>query len=106
MQSLISLLKEAREYTLKEDGGIAVIIARHPCLIRYPDLCQEKPVRVMITEECNGCMYCVDFFECPALQPDTEEELVRIDRALCIDCGVCIHVCPREAIVPADPQTE
>ena len=96
----ISLLKEAREYTQKEDGGIAVIIARHPCLIRYPDVCLEKPVKVAITEECNGCMYCVDFFECPALQPDKKANVVRIDRTLCTDCGVCLQVCPRGAIVP------
>jgi indolepyruvate ferredoxin oxidoreductase alpha subunit len=106
MKGLIDLLKKAREFTQREDGGIAVIIARHPCLIRYPDLCKEKSVKVIITEECNGCMYCVDFFECPALKPDEEAESVRIDRALCIDCGVCIQVCPREAIVPAESQTE
>jgi len=100
VENCISLLKEAREYTQKEDGGIAVIIARHPCLIRYPDVCQEKPVKVAITEECNGCMYCVDFFECPALQPDREAKEVRVDRTLCTDCGVCVQVCPRGAIVP------
>ena len=102
----IGLLMEAREYTQKEDGGIAVIIARHPCLIRYPDRCQENPVKVAITEECNGCMYCVDFFECPALKPDREANLVRIDRALCTDCGVCVHVCPRGAIVPTDTPSQ
>jgi indolepyruvate ferredoxin oxidoreductase alpha subunit len=102
VKELLGLLKDAREYTQKEDGGIAVIIARHPCLIRYPDLCQEKPVKVIISEECNGCMYCVDFFECPALKPDKDAELVMIDRTLCIDCGVCVQVCPREAIIPAE----
>jgi indolepyruvate ferredoxin oxidoreductase alpha subunit len=106
MGSLIGLLKEAREYTQKKDGGIAVIIARHPCLIRYPDACQDKRVRVDITDECNGCMYCVDFFECPALQPDRESESVRIDRTLCIDCGVCVQVCPRGAIVPAETRNQ
>ena len=104
VKNLISLLKEAREYTQKKDGGIAVIIARHPCLIRYPDVCQEKPVKVEITEECNGCMYCIDFFECPALQPDKDADLVRIDRTLCTDCGVCVNVCSRGAIVPMDAQ--
>lgn len=99
VNNLIKLLKDAREYTQKEAGGIAVIIARHPCLIRYPDVCVEKPVKVKITEECNGCMYCIDFFECPALRPDEKEDVVKIDRTLCIDCGVCIHVCPRGAIV-------
>jgi indolepyruvate ferredoxin oxidoreductase alpha subunit len=67
-------------------------------------VCQEKPVKVEITADCNGCMYCVDFFECPALKPDVQANLVRIDRALCIDCGVCVQVCPRGAIVPAEAQ--
>jgi indolepyruvate ferredoxin oxidoreductase alpha subunit len=106
MKNLISILMEAMEYTQKKDGGIAVIIARHPCLIRYPDVCQDKPVEVDITDECNGCMYCVDFFECPALKPDKEADLVKIDRTLCTDCGVCIHVCPRGAIVPAETQSQ
>jgi len=104
VKGTVNLLKEAREHTQKEDGGIAVIIARHPCLIHYPEASQEKALKVVITEECNGCMYCVDFFECPALQPDKEANLVRIDRALCTDCGVCVQVCPRGAIVPADTQ--
>jgi len=102
VKGLMILLKEAWEYTQKEDGGIAVIIARHPCLIRYPGACQKKSVRVEINDECNGCMYCVEFFECPALQPDKEAKKVRIDRSLCTDCGVCIQVCPRKAIVPDD----
>jgi len=104
VKNLISLLKKAREYTQKEDGGIAVIIARHPCLIRYPEVCQEKPVKVEITEECNGCMYCIEFFECPALLPDKEADLVMIDRTMCTDCGVCVIVCSRGAIVPMDAQ--
>jgi len=102
VKNLIELLKDAREFTQEKDGGIAVIIARHPCLISYPDVCQEKYVKVAITEECNGCMYCIDFFECPALQPDKKADLVRIDRTLCTDCGVCVNVCPRRAIVPSD----
>jgi indolepyruvate ferredoxin oxidoreductase alpha subunit len=102
VKNLIELLKDAREYTQEKDGGIAVIIARHPCLISYPDVCQEKYVKVAITEECNGCMYCIDFFECPALLPDKKADLVRIDRTLCTDCGVCVNVCPRRAIVPSD----
>lgn len=104
VNNLIKLLKDAREYTQKEAGGIAVIIARHPCLIRYPDVCVEKPVKVKITEECNGCMYCIDFFECPALQPDREADVVSIDRTLCTDCGVCVNVCPRGAIIPVGEQ--
>jgi indolepyruvate ferredoxin oxidoreductase alpha subunit len=100
VKKLIKLLKQAREHTKKKDGGMAVIIARHPCLIRYPEVWQENRVEVMITSACNGCMYCVDFFECPALRPHEKEKVVEIDRILCIDCGVCVNVCPRKAIVP------
>lgn len=100
VQNLVKLLKKARKYTRKKEGGMAVIIARHPCLIRYPEIGQENRVEVEITVDCNGCMYCVDFFECPALRPNEKRKVVEIDRALCIDCGVCVNVCPRGAIVP------
>jgi indolepyruvate ferredoxin oxidoreductase alpha subunit len=100
IKKMMELLKQAREHTLKQEGGIAVVIARHPCLIRYPAMWQENRVGVEITEDCNGCMYCVDFFECPALRPNEKEKVVEIDRLLCIDCGVCVDVCPRGAIVP------
>ena len=102
VNNLVKLLKEARKYTQKSDGGISVIIARHPCLIQYPDVCQEHRVEVDITEDCNGCMYCIDFFECPALRPNEKEDGVEIDRMLCIDCGVCVDVCPRGAILPTE----
>ncbi len=100
VKKLIRLLKQAREYTQKRDGGMAVIIARHPCLIQYPEVREDNRVEVEITDACNGCMYCIDFFECPALKQNEKEKVVEIDRALCIDCGVCINICPRGAIVP------
>jgi indolepyruvate ferredoxin oxidoreductase alpha subunit len=100
VENLIVLLKEARKYTQRSDGGIAVIIARHPCLIRYPDVWKEHPVKVEITDDCDGCQYCVDYFECPALYLSEEKNRVEIDRNFCVDCGVCIHACPKAAIVP------
>jgi len=101
VKKLIKLLKEAKKYTQRSDGGIAVIITRHPCIIRYPEELKESPVRVEITDDCNGCNYCMDFFECPALYLDEKKNLVEIDRKFCVDCGVCIHACPRGAIIPS-----
>lgn len=101
VEGLVKLLKEARKYTQRGDGGIAAIIARHPCLIPYPDVCLENPVKVVISSDCDGCQYCVDYFECPALCMSEEKKRVEIDRNFCVDCGVCIHACPKGAIIPA-----
>jgi len=106
VKEMISLLKEAHAYTKSEDGGIAVIIARRGCVIRYPEALEGQEIRVEITEDCNGCRYCVDHFECPALLFDEENKRAEIDRKLCVDCGVCINVCAQKAIVPADQDVQ
>jgi len=105
VKEFVNLLKEARKHTQKRDGGIAVIIARHPCLIRYPDEIEKRSIEVEITEDCNVCRYCLDYFECPALRLNPDESRVEIDRSLCIDCGICVEVCPRGAIVPVKIKT-
>lgn len=102
VKDMISLLKEAHAYTKREDGGIAVIISRRGCVIRYPEALEGREIKVEITDDCNGCRYCIDYFECPALQFDEENERAEIDRRLCVDCGVCINVCAQKAIVPVD----
>jgi indolepyruvate ferredoxin oxidoreductase alpha subunit len=95
----VELLREAVAFSHKE--GPAVVIAGHPCRLdrRQP----ERPPRkkVEISEACNGCLHCVNQFECPALAFDEILGRVAIDRTLCADCGVCADVCPRNAISPA-----
>jgi indolepyruvate ferredoxin oxidoreductase alpha subunit len=101
VKEMINLLKKAKKYTQKPDGGVAVIIARHPCLIRYPETCIKNPVKVEITDDCNGCRYCIDYFECPALLMNKNTNRVEIDRNVCTDCGICTYACARGAIIPA-----
>ncbi len=96
-----ALVKRAREYTRQPDGGIAVIIAQRPCVLYDPTPLQENPVRVTVTEECDGCEYCLLAFECPALVLDENVGRVVIDRRICVDCGVCIEACPKGCIVEA-----
>ncbi len=98
ISGMIDLVKEAYDHTQKEDGGVAVIVAHHPCLIAYRNKLPESKGEVKINEDCNGCKHCVNRFECPALVYDKEKKLVSIDRKLCVDCGVCIEVCPQKAI--------
>jgi len=90
---MITALKEADVYSRAHDGGIAVIIAQHPCLVGSK---RQKGAAIEITENCTGCKYCITNFECPALVH--ENGTVSINPALCSGCGVCVHVCPVHAI--------
>jgi len=96
-----SLLKKAVKYVKDPKGGIAVIIARHPCVIAYPDEAIPQKKKVTITEDCVECNFCLDRFECPALYHDQELGRVNINREICVDCGVCLQICPKGAIVEA-----
>ncbi|VBB43017.1 Indolepyruvate oxidoreductase subunit IorA [uncultured Desulfatiglans sp.] len=91
-------VKEAASYTLEPDGGIAVIIARHPCVIAYRK--EAIPVRrtVTVTDDCVECRLCLERFECPALYHDEALGKTAVNQALCTGCGVCIQVCPKGAI--------
>ena len=94
----IVLLKEAEQYTRAVDGGIAVIIARHDCLMNRDKLQPQERHPLVVSAECTGCQYCIINFECPALQYEPGKKKVVIDSALCTGCAVCLHVCPVNAI--------
>jgi indolepyruvate ferredoxin oxidoreductase alpha subunit len=98
LEETIDLLREAREYVRADDGGVAVVVARRPCLMdrKHPQDWVRRDVQV--TDKCVGCGFCVKQFECPALHLEQEKEPVEIDRVLCSGCGVCVHVCPHRAL--------
>lgn len=100
VQAFTKLLKDAHAFTHRPDGGIAVIIARRACVLYDRRPVVEHPVKVTITDECDGCRYCVVAFECPALVLNTAANVVEIDRRICIDCGQCIEACYKGFIVP------
>jgi indolepyruvate ferredoxin oxidoreductase alpha subunit len=92
-------LKDAGAHMRSPEGGVAVVIAKRPCLMDRRHAAPGDRVRVMVTEKCKGCDFCVKQFECPALQPQGEKQPIRIDTELCSGCGVCIDVCPHGALV-------
>jgi len=96
-------LQAAREHTQAEDGGVAVLIADRPCRLYDPTPILEHPVPVVVTEECDGCRFCIEAFECPALVLVPNLHRVEIDRKVCVDCGQCIDACYKGFIV-ADQQ--
>ena len=102
VQDFIALMKDAVNYS--QENGPAVVISRYPCVIdmaRKGETPEHIPVDV--SEDCDGCAFCIKQFECPALvyheDEVKDEKYVSIDRILCTDCGVCLNVCPKGAIV-------
>jgi len=100
VKEFIALVKKAVKYS--RESGPAVVIARYPCVIdmaRKGETGEHIPVEV--TDACDGCGYCIKHFECPALSyhQNEDEKYVRIDPLLCTDCGVCLNVCPKGAII-------
>jgi indolepyruvate ferredoxin oxidoreductase alpha subunit len=103
LEEMTDLLKEAGRHARADDGGVAVVIARRPCLM---DRRQHRPwsrVDIQVTDRCVGCGFCVKHFECPAMVLKQEKEPLEIDRVLCSGCGVCIHVCPHDALAASQP---
>lgn len=86
-------LRRAYEYSQAPDGGVAVVIADRSCVLYDPSPVQASPMPVVVTEECDGCRYCVEAFECPALVLRADGSRVDIDEKICIDCGQCVDAC-------------
>ena len=79
-----------------------MVIARHPCVI---DLARQgkapDPIEVMVAEDCDGCGFCHQHFECPALVAVDDGKHAAVDPLVCNGCGVCLDICPKDAIVKA-----
>ena len=101
-ESFEQLLKEAHAYTQSPEGGVAVIIADRPCVLYDRTPVAENPVPVVVTEDCDGCRYCVEAFECPALVLRPDRSRVDIDYRICVDCGQCMDACYKGFIVPRE----
>jgi indolepyruvate ferredoxin oxidoreductase alpha subunit len=101
IKKMTGLIKKAADHTNGPEGGIAVIIARHPCVIAYRDEAIPQKKKVDVTEDCVECNFCHERFECPALYHDQDLGRTNIDRQICCDCSLCLQVCPKGAIVEA-----
>lgn len=98
-----AVLKQAEAYTQPPEGGVAVVIAKRPCVLYDRSPIEAHPIKVDVMSECDGCKYCLVAFECPALVMNLSTNKVEIDRRICVDCGECIEVCYKGLIIETDP---
>lgn len=97
LKAFTSLLREALRHS--KEKGPAVVVARRACpLASEPGRNRMQRIEVGVGDDCDGCGYCVEQFECPALVLDEERGKVSVDPLLCRGCGVCVHVCPKRHI--------
>lgn len=96
LEEMKAALKKAGSFT-REQEGVAVIIARHPCLL-LPGARPSSKESLEISADCVGCEVCLNELECPAIVKNAATGLPVIDQNLCVGCGVCLQVCPQEAI--------
>jgi indolepyruvate ferredoxin oxidoreductase alpha subunit len=98
LKAFASHLKDAEQYCRSAAGGVAVLIARHPCLLDRDARKAQPAYEMYVTEDCTGCRHCLDDFECPGLALNEATDQVVIDGERCIGCGFCVYVCPAGSI--------
>jgi indolepyruvate ferredoxin oxidoreductase alpha subunit len=93
-RTVATVLREA-----VKQSGPSVIVFRSPCTLM--DVREKRrrgieTVPARISDKCVDCMTCVKLLACPAIL--IEEGKPKVDESTCTGCGLCISVCPYNAI--------
>ena len=86
---------------LKKDGGVRVLIMRRTCELVRVKQDKRMPYSIYVDQQkCKGeeCGICTSEFRCPGLVWDNFENYSTIREDICSGCGVCVDICPFNAI--------
>ena len=91
-------------YKLLKKSGPRVLIMRRKCaLVQARE--SSFPYRMYVDEEkcigekCGCGRYCTRIFRCPGLIWNNVTAKSEIDEVICVGCGICMDICPQEAII-------
>ena len=80
--------------------GVKVIVSRRECAIQAGRRKIRYGTVSIDQDKCIRCKACIERTGCSGL--DWDGERVSIVKSQCIGCGVCMSVCPKQAIVKED----
>jgi indolepyruvate ferredoxin oxidoreductase, alpha subunit len=75
------------------EGKLSVIISRSPCKLIDRS---RRPVVKVDKDKCIKCSVCINI-GCPAITK-AEDGSILINAMLCTGCGLCVQVCPKQAM--------
>ncbi|WP_455644967.1 indolepyruvate ferredoxin oxidoreductase subunit alpha [Methanosphaera sp.] len=91
VNEMIDLYEQALSY-----DGVSVIIAKHPCVLINKKEIRSRNYQIKVdADKCIHCNKCTNELACPSINEIDGE--ITINQA-CTKCGVCISVCPVNAI--------
>jgi len=104
----VSFIKVVDPYKIEESTqairealdfkGPSVVVLQRECALQVQRRKKLKNPKTFIDKDkCSGCKQCLSL-GCPAITFDGENKVAGIDTLLCVDCGLCIQVCPFGAI--------
>jgi indolepyruvate ferredoxin oxidoreductase alpha subunit len=81
-------------------SGVKVVLARQECAIQAMRRGVSAGKVQTVPENCILCKRCIRVTGCPAI--DIGEKSTIIDPDLCYGCGLCVAVCPHDALTKED----
>ncbi len=123
IKGMVQEVEKAYKYTQQQDGGMAVIIARYPCIIYQKEQLKVNRIKVEIRhtpppekglpqvksgemdksllpvideDACGECDTCMIY--CPSGAISKTDKGYAIDYSKCTGCRTCVRECPTSAI--------